>query len=269
MNRMALLVGVAVMVFIATLSRHPSLYLTNDSVNYLSAGRLISEGLTPLRVEGYAYNEWSPLLPVIISYVWSIGIVNTMSILSAVIASLIVIAFGVLATEFIEGYAWVVAVCLIALSPAHSFIQAYLWSENLFILLSLVTLYALLKAHSWQMVIISALLCSLVALERYIGLMMIATGVIWILSNTRSWRKAFVCGAIATIPIGLWIARNLILTGLPFGVRVPSFWSVSDNIVLTVGVLWAWFPPKTFLSLEYNTHFFISRQWRVMPRQLF
>jgi len=50
------------------------------------------------------------------------------------------------------------------------------------------------------------------------------------------------------VPIGIWIFRNYLLTGEPFGVREHSIFTIKHALVSIHTVLWSWFTPTRLLD---------------------
>lgn len=231
--------GLSLLVFVSV--GLTPLRLTNDSANYLHAGSQIRAFDTPTRIDGVAYNEWAPLYATLIGWAWDEHILVKIHLAHAFIALLILWSFTSLLFQLTRDSTWVWGIWLLALANPHRYVLAFVWSEGLFILLAVWVVLAL-QQMTWRRVMIGALLASLLAMQRYIGIMMILAGCIEILRLTRNPYKVVAFGVVSALPIGLWVLRNIALTGFAFGERIPSLWTLGQNIELTLGVIGAWFP---------------------------
>lgn len=128
------------------------------------------------------------------------------------------------------GRAWLAGILsgLVAASPVIVGIQVWAMSESLFLLLGFAGLLALLEylARPRSLVLaISAVLCGLAFLTRYMGVAFVATGGLALLLGQgqegrvriRFGRKeicsAFLFGLVAILPIIIWLVIDFSLTG--------------------------------------------------------
>src|SRR5262249_33628277 len=97
---------------------------------------------------------------------------------------------------------------ILGTSPVLLEIFANAWSEPLFLVLALAALFALERATAdprW--VLPAGLIAGISVLDRYAGIALVATGVLVLL-----WRRitlAVLYGAVAVLPLALWIARDI------------------------------------------------------------
>lgn len=100
-------------------------------------------------------------------------------------------------------------------------IHSMAWSESLFIFLSLAGFWTLSRAidhRCYLYLVLSAIWIALALLTRYIGVTLVATGVLslCLFSKRRfRWRvvESLVFGVIAVAPLGLWLLRNSLSAG--------------------------------------------------------
>lgn len=126
------------------------------------------------------------------------------------------------------------------------------WTESLFILwtlLFLVSISRYLASGSPRSLLGAALLAIAAVYTRYSGVTLIATGAIVIpfASNRPVRRRAtdllLFVGSTSAI-FSIWVARNLHLSGTPFGARAPAVYSLAENVVLSLSVLQSPFFPE-------------------------
>jgi hypothetical protein len=55
-------------------------------------------------------------------------------------------------------------------------------------------------------------------------------------------------GAISAIPMGTWVIRNYIVSGTLLGVRLPSSFTLRQNIRRTLDSIYTWVQPENLLS---------------------
>lgn len=150
------------------------------------------------------------------------------------------------------------AASLIAASPVLQDMFAWAHSEPLYILISLGSLIALTmfvyKPRSRGLLTLSGLVAAAGILTRFIGASLILTGIVAILFLPREhprnyrWRDAAIFAGISTVPVGIFLLRNVLLTGnatnrpAPFwhppelgewgdAARVILGWAFPDNVM--------------------------------------
>jgi hypothetical protein len=136
-------------------------------------------------------------------------------------------------------------------SPLH-FVAVSLWSETLFILITLVFLLSLNRFLSdpnvgW-LIVVALLACGAV-MQRYAGVVVLVTGGIAILvlaSRSSLWKRLAYVAAFAvlsTIPLLLWIKRSYALTGTPIGGRAPSPYDPMEVLHFFSQTILTWYVP--------------------------
>jgi hypothetical protein len=143
------------------------------------------------------------------------------------------------------------AVMIVAIPLLKVYFMA--WSEPLFITLTALYLLQvetyLTKKDRFSLSML-ALVVGLAALTRYIGIVLILTGVISILFlrdggfRERLFHAVLFTG-FASFPIGINLVRNYIVSSTLFGSRSPSIFSLSQNLSFTTNSLFSWYLPNT------------------------
>jgi len=113
---------------------------------------------------------------------------------------------------------------LFATSPQMLRIHATVWSEAPFLFFMLVSFISLMEYSGkgdWRMLICAAIATALAALTRYAGAALVAGALLAIFTRRQSSLRTkvahvFLFGAIACLPVSLWIVRNLLLAGTAF-----------------------------------------------------
>jgi hypothetical protein len=134
---------------------------------------------------------------------------------------------------------------LTALSPVLMDMFSWAHSEPLYILLSigfLISLTLFISKPKATPLILSALIAAAAILTRYIGISLILGGLI-MLSSRRSrrsrWRNVGTFVSISILPVGLFLIRNILLTGNATNRPAPFWhppgseeWSAALNVVM-------------------------------------
>jgi hypothetical protein len=94
---------------------------------------------------------------------------------------------------------------------------------------------------------------ALACLTRYVGVIIILTGIISIIVwGERTFKEMYkhliVFVSITILPIGLWVLRNYFLSGTFAGQRAESSYTLSENIIFIFNTVLKW-----YLPIEVNT----------------
>jgi hypothetical protein len=202
--------------------------ISPDSVTYLDAARNLLEG------HGFSYKigaelqtltNYPPLYPTllaVISFILDLDLLQVARGLNALIFGLNIILVG-----SIMRYAKTLPIInilssfLVLTSGTILYIHHYAWSEGLFILLGFSGLFLLnrfIEEEKRVSFLFSSVLISLAFLTRYAGLTLIITGLMALLflHPQKFLKRIAVCiifGAVSSIPMVLWLARNLYIAG--------------------------------------------------------
>ena len=215
--------------------------LSGDSISYVSTARslLAGEGFTVW--SGTPYQNYPPLYPLALALTGVFGAdpADAAGWLNAALFGLVVFAAGLWlrrlgASAFLV--AW--AACALALSYPLTLVSARAISEPLFVLCTLLAVAALaafLRGGSRPMLLLAALCLALACLTRYLGVAFLAGALALLLLRPgpllrERLPQAAICGAVALAPLGLWMLRNLLLTGSPARVVAPADVSPTFNL---------------------------------------
>ncbi|CAN5819658.1 hypothetical protein BH23GEM7_BH23GEM7_03580 [soil metagenome] len=226
------LLGLAILGVLAILfATRNGIGLSTDSVVYIdSARRLVrGDGFTG-GFTGHVgpITHWPPLYP---SALAALALLGLDPLVGARILALLL--FG--ANVFVVGWlVWrhgsggilpALASSLLVLVSADLLeIHSWGWSEPLFLLLCALGLHhlALYLAHPHRRrrLIAAAAFVGLAALTRYLGVTVIMAGglaILWLAPGRwlRRGVDALLFGVLSTVPLALWMLRNLLLSGTP------------------------------------------------------
>jgi|GEM_PF-4068592 len=241
----AAFLGGFLITFIAT-----SLYgvgLGPDSISYLSAGHQLWEQNGFYIYSGRLFVHWPPLFPVILAFITSLPVDETLLLRllqSLTHGGIAALTFSLIRSEWSSGRSllWVVFLFSVAQWPVL-YLTKELYAGGLFLLFSLALAYSFNRwishldhTHVWGII----LFLSLAMLQRYIGVTLWFTVAILLFL---SYRHRFsissyihVLGIPATF-LGIWLFRNQIITGTLTGERSQPFIGLLDNAMGGIVVL--------------------------------
>ncbi len=222
----------------------------DDGVGY----RAIADSL--LDGQGYGYflerpvTIWPPIWSTLMAGVAWVTPLNTMGaviLLNAVVAAAVVVVGNRLLRLFVSNARLVLLGTLVlAFGPSTIGLGHVLMTDMAFALLVMtwmLTLMRFRRTGSLATLVLSGLLVWVGFGLRYIGLVLIAFGGLWLLlDQNRSWlirvRNGAIYGVVSIIAPGLWMARNYSIDETFTGERHPSARGLVDNgfdIAATLG----------------------------------
>jgi hypothetical protein len=248
----AIFLALGVTLLLGILATREGAGITPDSVQYLSAAHHVAQGdgvrtsVTELTETDpdIPLGPWPPLYPVVLGGLIYAGV----SPLDAPrYVNLVCLALGVLALAWIGHLtagpgAVAPTVLLHSLLFYPIMLSSFVWSESLYILLSLASLgffgLGLRREHglAWEM-ILAGTLAGLTMLTRYIGFTLIGTSIValWLLLMHRPLRilgRNLLAFSVPAVGLNLlWLVRNRFLTGHFFGEGRPDAWFAWDRIL--------------------------------------
>jgi hypothetical protein len=132
-------------------------------------------------------------------------------------------------------------------------------SELLFLCLCVWFLHTLETGGSlWRLIPLAAL----ASLVRYVGVILILTGVI-VLAWRREWRRVMWFGLLAGLPLLVWMGRNLVLTDTLMGVRVESPFEFSAVVGAYIRVVVGW---TVEAGVIFGSCYVVDRVWHSLQR---
>ena len=222
--------------------------LQQDSIEYISVARslLAGEGFT--RFFGGTLKGRPPLYPLLLAG-GSLGIFDPYKVagpLNVATSALIVIFVGRWLRRRLESDLLLAGGCLaVALAAPLLWMAYWALSETAFILLAMLSLICLdgyLDSRRRSLLAGAATLAALTCLTRYLGVAVIAAGVLLLLlqrgaSPADRVKETAVYVFIAAAPAALWILRTYLITGTSIGARDDIYYSAADIWNELVGML--------------------------------
>ncbi len=236
--------------------------ISPDSVDYLTAARhfLEGHGLSVLSEEGarVAMMMWPPLFPVVISGVGFFGLdlFQAARILNILLFGGNILLVGFLLKRF-TGSLWIAAAgaSLTLSSLCMLKIHSMVWSEPLFLFLSLLTFYGLFlygEKPQFRFLLFSATSAALAFLTRYAAFALVTTGTLAVFLWGRKKvphkiRDGVVFAAISWFPVSWWLIRNTLYANegkTAVGLRIQPHPVSLDYLRHALHTVATWFVPE-------------------------
>jgi hypothetical protein len=224
--------------------------ITDDSINYLSAA---SSFPSLVKIDGTPYTEWPPLYPSILSIYKFTGmnILNFAALLHGLIFCLCIVIFNTMTKPYFKSQYiyWTFIICILFSTPLlQSFI--FLWSEGIFILLILITIYYLssyIEKPSIANLILLIMFSMLMCMQRKSGI--IFTGAFTIIlykykPETKSGLlKMLIYFIVSAAPFIWWTYRRYLISGSPTSGASLQPGRIWENLGQSADVLSSWLLP--------------------------
>lgn len=231
--------------------------ISPDAIQYIGTARNLVNGHGLLAYNNTPLVSWPPLYPLLLALlgiVFKCDPLLSIGWLNSILFALIVFFSGKLAFRLTNGstlFALLASAFILFSIPLFG-VTLMAWSEPLFIFLSLLFFIYLEKytrKEKFATLLIAAILAALATITRYVGVVLIVTGVVCIFANSRSRFKEKILpillfSFISSIPLAAWLVRNRIISGTFTGPRMISSFTFLDNFHAMVVNLFYWFFPK-------------------------
>jgi 4-amino-4-deoxy-L-arabinose transferase-like glycosyltransferase len=231
--------------------------IRTDSVAYIWAARTLASGNGLGRPDGLGnfkpLTHWPPLYPILLAGFEWIGVdaitgARFLGILSYVL--LIFLIGWMLERTTRSVWAAVSGALLCAISPTLIETSVMAMTEPLYIVISLASLLFLsifLEKKKMPWLISAGFLAGLAFLTRYVGLALILSGGMVLLSRNSSWRQkirdVFSFGVVSILPMSLWIIRNMLVAGSSTNRHFAFIPIPKEDFTLLLQTLDGWVKP--------------------------
>ena len=225
-----------------------------DSIAYISTARNLLADKGFVLFDGTLYVAWPPLFPTLLALIGSGG-------MDLLVSSRFVNAICLALITFISSY-WLLdhihlrplallGSAAIVLSPPLITVSLMAWSEPLFILLTLLCLFALerlLKGDKYEFYLLSILFAALALVTRYSGSVTILVGVLVLLFQRTALRIRRIVDSVSfallsSLPLCIWLGRNYLVASTLVGDRGASTLTLRQNIYMMLYSIGDWFLP--------------------------
>ncbi len=251
----ALIASLVASAFIYFYTRHSGIGISPDSVNYESAAVNIRAHFSFTDFNGVPLVDFPlgyPSFLAFISFVTGVHVLQIAPLLNCLLFSGVI----VLTSIIIDGYekkSHLYKACILALlacSPCLLEVYSMLWSETLFIFLSLLFVVALrtyFKSYSIPALLFVALITAFAFVTRYAGVTLLATGGFLIFFNGEIATRKKVKDLLLFMVVGsslvvLNLLRNRSAAGHITGVREKALRTVSDILQQIGTTVSDWLP---------------------------
>ena len=212
---------------------------SGDSVTYLSVAGSLADGEGWVRFDGRRYVAWPPLYPLALSTGVVAGLepVSAARILGALAFALTLAALVLTLARATGSLGWAALGGLLALaSPPVNETFATALSEGLFVSLVSVTFWLAVRAGPLPRprdLVALGIAVGAACLTRYLGAVLAAAVAAWLLLRPAQpgehLRRIGLFAGVAMLGPGMWMLRNLALTGTPAGGRGGAFTPLARN----------------------------------------
>ena len=250
-------------------TKHSGIGISPDSIAYMSTARNIH---AHLQIKDY--NE-SPLVdfplfyPIFLSawmFITTLDVMSFAPILNGFLFAVIIYLTGWIIEGFVTPAKWYKYIILsfIIISPCLLEVYSMLWSETLFILLTMLFFISFryyLQSHSIKRLLLVSCIVSLACVTRYTGITLIGTGgLILLLDNHLNPKKKTIhillFGSLSIVLLIINLVRNSILSGTLTGEREKSITSFINNVYYFGHVLCDWLPlPENNFAIAVSVVF--------------
>ncbi len=211
--------------------------LGNDSTAYISTAQSLLEGNGFVQWNGGIYQDFPPFFPLLVAFAGILGIdaIAATGYVNAAAFGLTVFVATLWLRSHVESRFLVIwAGCACALSPLLADLSARALSEPLFILFITLSLFALdrfLDTGKRSSLLLAAICAAVVCLTRYVGVALVASALLMLTLQRGTTfpakvRNATAYALVAMTPIGVWMLRNFLHSGLLKGKSYPSGFSL-------------------------------------------
>jgi len=233
--------------------------ISPDSIGYIVTARHLADGIGFVTYNNAPLLVQPPLYPAIlgiIDFVFGVDPLASSNFVSAIFFGLALYLSGLLFFKNLSpSLASLGTVSLLVSIPLIK-VTFMAWSEPPFVFFVALYLFALsmyLEKKNIKSTLLLSLSVALACLTKYIGVVLVLTGIISILiiqhdSLKTKLSHAFIFAFISILPISVWIGRNYILSKTLFGPRSPSLHSLSDNIRYAFDTILQWYVPSRIVD---------------------
>lgn len=243
-----------------------------DSYKYMTAAQSLVHGHG---LQTYISTRYEPLIHFPLLYplalapflLFGLGMVRSVTLLGAILFGTTIFLVGFIVYRFSHQVGTALAAAFITcVSPIMIDVNLEAMSEPLFFiwqLIGLALLATFINNRRMRWLIAAAIVASLAYLTRYVGVTMIATGVIVLLLQTEiKFKSKLVDISIYLIssglPIGVWSLRNYLAAGSLTNRRVNYHAINPGNLYQGWETIKTWFIPSQFVFDIFSGLFFIA-----------
>jgi hypothetical protein len=234
---------------------HSGAGISPDSVTYLSVARNLHYGGGFIAFDRMPLVQFPILYPLFLQFIFFITHQDPVvfaPLMNGLLFALLIYLCGALMNGFSFPSNWykrILLTCFV-LSPCLLEVYSMLWSETVFLLLTLLFIagfnYAS-RARTIGSLLAISIITALACLTRYAGISLVGTGALLLLFDfnirpiKRILRSGIFC-LISILPLGINLARNVVESGTMTGIRQKGTTPLMQNLYYYGNTLCDWLP---------------------------
>ncbi len=233
--------------------------IRTDSVAYLWSAKDLARGIGLGTLDAFGHfkplNHFPPLYPILLAAFEGFKIDGMVGArwLGALFVVLLIFLFGLLISRLTNSSFWfpTIGVLVLLSMPAFWETNLYAMTEPLYLTCSLAGFicldnYSTTSKRRW--LLIAALLFGASFLTRYIGISVIAVGLLFLLFQKKIEARyklldSVILGSISVIPMLIWLVRNKLLTGSETNRDIYFVPITTQELKFTYESLMTWVEP--------------------------
>lgn len=231
-----------------------------DSVRYIGTARNLADGIGFISHDNKPLLVQPPLYPIflaILDLLFGVDPAESANFVSAFFWGLSIYFTGLLFIRHLSPIYAIIGSTTILVSIPLVRAHFWAWSEPPFVFFLVLFLFSLTKyqdSKNKKYLILLTFSAALASLTRYIGLVLVLTGIAVLFMDRQKTQKlplkhAFSYSLISFLPLCIWVGRNFIISGTLFGPRSPSLRSLTENVHASINTIMRWYLPA---QIEYN-----------------
>ena len=224
---------------------------TADSAWYVATARTLARGEGFTAHAAQPFVNWPPLFPLTLALPAAAGVdalVAARWLNALAIAAVVTLGCVRIDRCIDDPVVRTAAVTSMALAVPLIGAGAMVWSEPLFLVLAMLAIWCLeTRSDDWRGALVAGVLVGLATSTRYVGVVLVAVGVVALIRAPGSVRarlgRAAGFSVVALTPLALWLARNARLTGTLTGDRAAPHVTLGDQGWALIDALGRWWLP--------------------------
>lgn len=252
-------------VVVQLFTRYGGIGISPDSISYVGTARNVISGNGFIEFSGSPLVAFPLFYPAVLAFVMFIthsDIIPVAPVLNGLLFATLIFLSGIITERFkykTDTYKRIMLLIMIC-CPALIEIYTMLWSETLFILLSIVFIYFFqryFKTHSVKSLLIVSGITAVAFDTRYAGITLVGTGCLLLFFDKNlNWRRKaehiFIFAGISISLVAANLIRNSLEKGLATGMRQKGITPLFKNVEYSGNVMSDWF------SLQFKGQIFFE-----------
>lgn len=237
------------------------LALVNDTVQYIDGARNLLSNNGYSRLTGWngttPITNFPPLYSIVLAACMKAGIppIQATWWISLIFLSANIFLVGLLGRRLTDSpWGGLLAGGLLLISDPFFRHHLFALTEPVFLFCYFMTLLLLSNSKKWVTLAAAGLFAGLTYLTRYIGVTLLASGLIFLLSFSESWRARlksaglFLAGALPLL--AAWTIRNMSITGNPVNRQFRLRSLTVDKVHEGIASFWGWLLPEPYQIID-------------------